>query len=137
MKIEISSLASLPAAAREFLDATAGRTVFAFDAPMGSGKTTFIAEVCRCLGIEDTASSPSFSIINEYMPAGGGDPVYHFDFYRLESAAEAAEIGAEDYLYSGCLCLIEWPERVEEILPDDTVRVRIDVGADGSRILTF
>lgn len=137
MKITIESLAALPEAAQQFVDAIGPRRVFAFRGRMGAGKTTFIAEVCRRLGISETANSPSFAIINEYLPDGGDHPVYHFDFYRLESVVEAEEIGAEEYLYSGNLCMIEWPERVEEILPDDTVEVTIDVDDDGRRTIEF
>lgn len=137
MRITIDSLAALPEVAQQFVDAIGTRRVFAFRGRMGAGKTTFIAEVCRRLGISETANSPSFAIINEYLPDGGDRPVYHFDFYRLESVAEAEEIGAEEYLYSGNLCLIEWPERVEEILPDDTVDVTIDVDDDGRRTIEF
>ncbi len=136
MEIRMHSLEELPQAARTFIDAIGSRRVFTFDAPMGAGKTTFIAEVCRQLGVEETVNSPSFSIINEYLDARG-DTVYHFDFYRLESAAEAEEIGAEDYFYSGSLCLIEWPERVASIIPDDAVPVRIEVADDGSRTITM
>lgn len=136
MTIQIPDLAALPQAAQTFIDAIGDRRVFAFDAPMGAGKTTFIAEVCRRLGVTETANSPSFSIINEYLD-GEGEKVYHFDFYRLESAAEGEEIGAEDYFYSGALCLVEWPERVEPLLPDDTVYVKIEVNPDGSRTITL
>ena len=136
MEIKIDSLAGLPAAAEAFINAIGERRVFAFVAPMGAGKTTFIAEVCRRLGVGEIANSPSFSIINEYVDARG-EKIYHFDFYRFESPQEAEEIGAEDYFYSGNLCLIEWPERVEPLLPPDTVVVNIAVGEDGERIITF
>lgn len=136
MEIKIPSLSALPDAARAFIEAIGERRVFAFVAPMGAGKTTLIAEICRQLGVEETANSPSFSIINEYEDAGG-EKIYHFDFYRFESPAEAEEIGAEDYFYSGALCLIEWPERVEPLLPEDTVVVRIEVADDGSRVIRF
>lgn len=134
MEIQVKNLEALPEAARTFLQHIGENRVFAFLAPMGAGKTTFIAEVCRQLGVADIANSPSFSIINEYQ-AAGGDLVYHFDFYRLNDENEAREIGAEDYFYSGNLCLIEWPERVEGILPEETVVVRIDVNEDGSRTI--
>lgn len=134
MEIQVKNLEALPEAARTFLQHIGENRVFAFLAPMGAGKTTFIAEVCRQLGVADIANSPSFSIINEYQ-AADGDLVYHFDFYRLNDENEAREIGAEDYFYSGNLCLIEWPERVEGILPEETVVVRIDVNEDGSRTI--
>ena len=136
MEIKIDSLAGLPAAAEAFINAIGERRVFAFVAPMGAGKTTFIAEVCRRLGVGEIANSPSFSIINEYVDVRG-EKIYHFDFYRFESPQEAEEIGAEDYFYSDNLCLIEWPERVEPLLPPDTVVVNIAVGEDGERIITF
>lgn len=135
-EILIHSLEELPSAAAAFLNARAGRNVFAFNGDMGAGKTTFIAEICRALKVVDEPASPTFSLINEYATECG-DSIFHFDFYRLKSAAEAADIGAEDYLYSGALCLIEWPQRVEEILPEDTVYVNINVLADGSRSISF
>lgn len=125
---------ALADAARTFLDNIGERRIFAFRAPMGAGKTTFIAEVCRLLGVDDVANSPSFSIINEYV-ASDGNKVYHFDFYRLDSAEQALDIGVEDYLYSGALCLMEWPERIEALLPDETVEVTITVHADESRTI--
>lgn len=104
---------------------------------MGAGKTTFIAALCRALGVDaDEANSPSFSIINEYRSDTTAELIYHFDLYRLESLEEAIEIGTEDYFDSGALCLLEWPDRVEDILPDDTVRVNITVNPDESRTVT-
>ena len=135
-EITIAGLDDLDRAAAEFVGMMDDRTVYAFHGPMGAGKTTFIAEVCRRLGVGEIANSPSFSIINEYVDARG-EKIYHFDFYRFESPQEAEEIGAEDYFYSGNLCLIEWPERVEPLLPPDTVVVNIAVGEDGERIITF
>lgn len=137
MEIKIPSLEALPHAAAEFINAIGGRTVFAFRAPMGAGKTTFISEVCRQLGVSDAANSPSFAIINEYLSDTTGELIYHFDCYRLESESEAEEIGAEDYFYSGRLCFVEWPERIEGLLPDDAVEVAIEVNPDGSRTLKF
>lgn len=134
MEITIKSLDALPGAAAEFLRAIGGRTVFAFHGSMGAGKTTFIAEVCRQLGAADDSGSPTFSILNEYL-AADGSPIYHFDFYRLESPQEALDLGAEDYLYSGHLCLLEWPDRIGTLLPEDAVDVEIVVNADGSRTL--
>ncbi len=134
MEITIKSLDALPGAAAEFLGAIGGRTIFAFHGSMGAGKTTFIAEVCRQLGAADDSGSPTFSILNEYL-AADGSPIYHFDFYRLESPQEALDLGAEDYLYSGHLCLLEWPDRIGTLLPEDAVDVEIVVNADGSRTL--
>lgn len=126
--------AQLPQAARAFLKGMGERRLFAFHGAMGAGKTTLIAEICRSLGADDDFGSPTFSIVNEYMDAEG-TPIYHFDFYRVESPAEAMDMGAEDYFYSGNLCLMEWPEKVGEILPEETVDVDITVNPDGSRTL--
>lgn len=105
---------------------------------MGAGKTTFIRALVRALGVnDDEASSPSFSIINEYRSDTTAELIYHFDLYRLESVEEALEIGVEDYFDSGALCLLEWPERIEALLPDDTVIVDIAVNSDESRTLTL
>ena len=104
---------------------------------MGAGKTTFISALCRELGVrEDAVGSPTFAIVNEYRTASG-DPVFHFDFYRIERPEEALDIGLYDYLDSGCLCLIEWPENIEGLLPDDTLIVNIDVLPDGTRNLRW
>lgn len=135
--IKISSLESLPEAAKEFIGAMEDYTVFAFNGEMGAGKTTFINALCKELGVSEVTNSPSFSIINEYRSETTAELIYHFDCYRLENSSEAEEIGAEDYFYSGALCFIEWPERIEELLPDDTVVVDIKELADGSRELTM
>lgn len=136
MEIKIKSEEALPEAAAEFLKAAEGASVIAFDAPMGAGKTTFISALCRAMGVEDDVSSPTFSIVNEYV--GDDDRlIYHFDCYRLENLEEALDMGAEDYLESGNLCLIEWPDVIEPLLPGDTLRVAIREEADGSRILTI
>ena len=103
---------------------------------MGAGKTTFISAVCRVLGVEDEVASPTFTIVNEYL-TGDGRPVYHFDFYRIEKISEALDIGYEEYMDSGELCFMEWPEKIEQILPDDALKVCISENADGSRALLF
>lgn len=129
---------SLAAAAQEFASLMDDRTVYAFNGEMGAGKTTFIAALVRALGVEDDATnSPSFSIINEYRSDTTAELIYHFDLYRLESLDEAFDIGVEDYFESGALCLLEWPERIADILPDDTVRVDITVNDDNTRTLTI
>ena len=98
---------------------------------MGAGKTTFVKAICEELGVEDVITSPTFAIINEYSLSGGR--LYHFDFYRIKKLEEVYDMGYEDYFYSGALCFIEWPELIEEVLPDDAVRVHIEEQPDGSR----
>ena len=123
IEIKIASLEQLPEAARQFMAQMGDYTVYAFYGEMGAGKTTFINALCKELGVEtDITSSPSFAIINEYRSDTTAELIYHFDCYRLENEAEAQDIGAEDYFDCGALCFIEWPERIEGLLPDDTVR---------------
>lgn len=136
--IQIPDREALPEAAREFVAAMGDYTVFAFYGEMGAGKTTFISELCRALGVEDDPTgSPTFAIINEYRSDTTAELIYHFDLYRLESLSEAMDIGVEDYLDSGAVCLIEWPDVIEDILPLDTVRVDMKVNEDGGRTLTM
>jgi len=124
LKLEIHNVEQLPEVARELLAAYPDERFFAFFGKMGVGKTTLIKELCACLGVEDTVCSPTFAIINTYT-SGTGEPVYHFDFYRLKNAEEAYDIGYEEYFYSGCYCFTEWTEKVEELLPDHYVRVEL------------
>lgn len=134
--IKITSLANINDAAKEFVATMGDETVYAFYGEMGAGKTTFINALCKALGVEDdTTNSPSFSIINEYRSDTTAELIYHFDLYRLETLEEAFDIGVEDYFDSGALCLLEWPERVEDILPNDTVKVEIKINDDDSREL--
>lgn len=133
--IKITSLDTIREATLEFVEVMGDYTVFAFYGKMGAGKTTFINALCAELGVDDITNSPSFSIINEYRSSTTAELIYHFDCYRLETIDEACDIGVEDYFDSGAVCLIEWPERVEELLPGDTVRVDIEEEADGSRVL--
>ena len=136
-QISIPDLGSIDAAAREFLAAVGPRTLIAFHAPMGAGKTTFTTAVCRALGVRsDAVSSPTFAIVNEYRTASGA-PVYHFDFYRITKPEEALDIGLYDYLDSGALCLMEWPENIAALLPEETLRVDINVLPDGGRTLSW
>lgn len=135
-KIVINGTGDLDRAAREFLRQTEGVSVYAFYGSMGAGKTTFISAVCRVLGVEDEVASPTFTIVNEYL-TGDGRPVYHFDFYRIEKISEALDIGYEEYMDSGELCFMEWPGKIEQILPDDALKVCISENADGSRALLF
>ena len=135
-EILVKNPESLPEAAREFASLMGDETVYAFRGEMGAGKTTFISALVRQLGVEDdTANSPSFAIINEYRSDTTAELIYHFALYRLESVEEALEIGIEDYFDSGALCLIEWPERIEPLLPDDTVEVEVRVNPDETRTI--
>lgn len=136
MRITIANESETGRAAREFLDALGGRCHVALRAPMGAGKTTLTAAVCRELGVTDDVTSPTFSIINEYVDREG-NPVYHFDFYRIDTEAQALDLGLDEYFDSGALCLMEWPENVEAFLPDDTLDVTISVADDGTRTITF
>lgn len=136
MVIRIENLDEIAAAAREFIDAMGDRKVFAFYGKMGAGKTTFIKAVCAELGVTDVINSPTFAIVNEYVD-GRGEPIYHFDFYRIKREQEALDIGFEDYVYSGNVCFMEWPEMIENILPDDTTKVTIEEDTDGSRRIVF
>jgi tRNA threonylcarbamoyladenosine biosynthesis protein TsaE len=132
--IAIDSLENIDAAAKEFAAALGENRIVAFYGSMGAGKTTFISALCRYFGVEDDVCSPTFTIVNEYR-AADGDSIFHFDFYRIESLKEAVDIGFEEYLYSGSLCLIEWPEKVEPLLPEQTLNVRITAVSDDSRMI--
>ena len=133
-EITIQNIEDLDRAAREFLEQIADNTLVAFFAPMGSGKTTFTTAICKVLGVTDPVGSPTFAIVNEYMRADG-DYMYHFDFYRINKLSEALEIGFYDYMDSGCLCIMEWPENIEELLPEETLKVQIQVNPDQSRTI--
>lgn len=136
MRITIANESETGRAAREFLESLGTRRHVALRAPMGAGKTTLTAAVCRELGVTDDVTSPTFSIINEYVDREG-NPVYHFDFYRIDTEAQALDLGLDEYFDSGALCLMEWPENVEGFLPDDTLDVTISVADDGTRTITF
>jgi tRNA threonylcarbamoyladenosine biosynthesis protein TsaE len=133
-KYTLPSIDSLSSTAESFLNDFHDNRIFAFHGELGAGKTTFIKALCHKLGVKDVMSSPSFSLVNEYLGATG-NPIYHFDLYRLKSPEEAFDIGMEEYLYSGNYCFVEWPERAEEILPEETVHVRIEASGEG-RILS-
>lgn len=129
------SLENIQQAAEALLEFTGKEGVLAFYGPMGVGKTTFIKELCRVLGVEDIVNSPSFALVNEYQTAAG-TPVYHFDFYRIKNIAEAVDMGAEEYFYTpNALCLIEWPERIEPMLPEDTFHINLEEMPSGERKL--
>ena len=128
--------ATLAEAARKFIDEMGENCVFAFYGKMGAGKTTFIKAICEALGVTDPVASPTFAIVNEYADAQG-QPIYHFDFYRIKNLREAYDIGCEEYFYSGFPCFIEWPEMIEELLPEDAVKVTIEVLEDEARVVTL
>jgi tRNA threonylcarbamoyladenosine biosynthesis protein TsaE len=137
MEIKIESLDTIHDAAKKFIAAMDQTTIFAFYGKMGAGKTTFIKAVCEELGVEDVINSPTFSIINEYRSEKTSELIYHFDFYRIKKEEEAFDFGYEDYFYSGALCFIEWPELIEDLLPEDAMKVTIEEQLDGSRLITF
>ena len=136
MDIQIKSLDNIQEAAKTFLQNMGNARVFAFYGKMGVGKTTFIKALCEQLGVEDVITSPTFALVNEYT-SGKGEPIYHFDFYRIKKIEEVYDMGYEDYFYSGNLCLLEWPELIEDLLPEDAVKVTITEKEDGSRVLSF
>ncbi len=129
--IEINSLEELDMVAEAVIESLDGRTVVAFDAPMGAGKTTLISRIAALLGAEDSVTSPTFAIVNQYE--GRDRTIYHFDMYRIERVEEALDFGSEEYLSSGELCLVEWPEKIEPLLPEDTMVVRIEILSETSR----
>ena len=137
MQQTIKSIETIRETARDFIAAIKGKgSCLAFYAPMGAGKTTFIKALCEELGVEDVITSPTFAIINEYTD-GAGEPIYHFDFYRIKKLEEVYDMGCDDYFYSGSYCFMEWPELIEEALPDDVLRITITPQDDGSRIIEF
>ena len=135
MEIRINSLDTIHEAAKDFIKGMEDGKVFAFYGKMGAGKTTFIKALCEVLGVKDVITSPTFAIINEYTD-GNDNPIYHFDFYRIKKLEEVYDMGYEDYFYSGNLCLLEWPELVEDVLPENVIKVTIEEQPDGSRLLT-
>lgn len=136
MKIICKSINELPDAAEVFVNNMGKNRIFDFQGEMGAGKTTFISEICHRLGCQDDASSPTFSIVNEY-PDRNNIPVYHFDFYRLKQPAEAIDIGIEEYFYSGYPCFIEWGEKIGNLMPEDAIPVKISVDSIGNRTIEF
>lgn len=135
--IIIHSLDDIGQAAQQFLRLVGDKRIFAFYGSMGAGKTTFIKAICEALGTTDAVASPTFAIINEY-DTPSGCPIFHFDFYRIKSLSEVYDIGYEDYFYaSSGLCFIEWPELIEPLLPEETVKVNISEQEDGSRKVEF
>ena len=134
--IRIESLEKIQEAAKNFVANMGDNTVFAFYGKMGAGKTTLIKSICEEMGVEDTINSPTFAIVNEYEDRDM-NTIYHFDFYRIKSVEEVYNMGYEEYLYSDAVCFMEWPELVEELLPEECIRVEIDEENDGSRRITI
>lgn len=135
MQITINSVSELPTVATELLTYSKGQKFFIFEGDMAAGKTTFIKSFCEAIGVADVVSSPTFSIVNEYESNDG--PVYHFDFYRLKNLQEAYDIGYEEYFYSGDYCLVEWPSKVEELLPEQYIKIEITVTGSEQRLFQF
>ena len=133
MRIEIKNQDSIKDAAQQFIREMGDSRVFAFYGKMGAGKTTFIKAICEELGVEDVITSPTFAIVNEYEAPD--TTIYHFDFYRIKKLEEVYDMGYEDYFYGGGLCFIEWPELIEELLPEDALRITITEQSDGSRVV--
>ncbi len=136
-EITITSIDNISDAAKEFVSNMGEGKVFAFYGKMGAGKTTFIKAICECLGVEDTVTSPTFAIVNEYTSQKVDYPIYHFDFYRIKKLEEVYDMGYEDYFYGGGVCFIEWPELIEDLLPESAVRVEIKENEDGTRTVKF
>ena len=131
-RIEIDALSDLPRVAEEVINSLDGRTVVLLRGGMGAGKTTLVSRIAALLGAEDTVTSPTFALVNQYE--GSECRIYHFDFYRIDRIEEVFDLGYEEYFYSGDLCLVEWPEKIEPLIPDDAMVVRITVGEDEQRI---
>ncbi|MBQ1227222.1 MAG: tRNA (adenosine(37)-N6)-threonylcarbamoyltransferase complex ATPase subunit type 1 TsaE [Alistipes sp.] len=136
IQLKIDSLSELDNVAEQIISSLDGRNVVLFRGGMGAGKTTLISRIVAQLGAEDTVTSPTFALVNEYE---GADKmlIYHFDFYRIDKIEEVFDLGYEEYFYSGDLCLVEWPEKIEALIPDDVMTVKIEVEDDGQRIFTI
>lgn len=137
MEIRINSLAEINEAAKTFIENMGDSKVFAFYGKMGAGKTTFIKAICEELGVEDVITSPTFAIVNEYQSSTTGDSIFHFDFYRIKKLEEVYDMGYEDYFYGGSLCFLEWPELIDELLPEDAKKVTIEETDNGGRVVKF
>ncbi|RVU01499.1 tRNA (adenosine(37)-N6)-threonylcarbamoyltransferase complex ATPase subunit type 1 TsaE [Mucilaginibacter limnophilus] len=130
----VNSLSQLPDTARQILTHAGSNKIFVFYGDMGAGKTTLIKELCATLGVQEAVTSPTFSIVNEYIITGG--KIYHFDFYRLKTESEALDMGYEEYFYSDNYCFIEWPEKIPNLLPENFTRISIQVTGADSREIT-
>ena len=137
MEIRINSLAEINEAAKTFIENMGDSKVFAFYGKMGAGKTTFIKAICEELGVEDVITSPTFAIVNEYQSSTTGDSIFHFDFYRIKKLEEVYDMGYEDYFYGGSLCFLEWPELIDELIPEDAKKVTIEETENGGRVVKF
>ena len=135
MDITLHGLPDLKEAAKKMLEVIGDNKIVLFYGDMGAGKTTFIKSICAELGVKETVSSPTFSIVNEYE--GDGNTIYHFDFYRIKSIQEAYDIGYEEYFYSGNMCFVEWPDKIDELLPEHYLKVEIHTKEDDSRVFSF
>ena len=135
MDITLHGLPDLKEAAKKMLEVIGDNKIVLFYGDMGAGKTTFIKSICAELGVKETVSSPTFSIVNEYE--GNGNTIYHFDFYRIKSIQEAYDIGYEEYFYSGNMCFVEWPDKIDELLPEHYLKVEIYTKEDDSRVFSF
>ena len=131
-RIEIDSLSELTRVAESIIEELGERRVVLLRGSMGAGKTTLVSRIAKCLGAEDTVTSPTFALVNQYE--GTQMRIYHFDFYRIDRIEEVFDLGYEEYFYSGDLCLVEWPEKIEELIPDSVMEVRITVGDGEGRI---
>ncbi len=134
--IKITTLEKIADAVEKFLEQTSGNKIFAFYGEMGAGKTTFIKEICKRLHVVNMVTSPTFSILNEYI-TDKGEKIFHFDFYRIKKIEEALDIGIEEYFYSNNICFIEWPEKIESLLPMETLAVKISVDENEERLISF
>lgn len=135
MNVPVKSLDELKHAAEQLISFGGSEKIFLFYGAMGAGKTTLIKSLCESLGVMEPATSPTFSIVNEYQ--GDSCKIYHFDFYRLKNQSEALDLGYEEYFYSDNYCFIEWPEKIPDLLPDHYVRVDVQVVSNSERLLTF
>lgn len=136
MELKINHIDEIRDVARQFLKLVGDHKIMAFYGKMGVGKTTFIKALCEELGVQDVINSPTFAIVNEYMD-GEGETIYHFDFYRIKRPEEVFDIGFEEYVYSGKLCLMEWPELIEPVLPEETLKITITENPDTTRTISF
>ena len=135
-QIIINGLSDLPNTAKKLLNYFDTKKIIAFYGKMGAGKTTFIKALCETMGVSEVVSSPTFSLINEYH-TNNGEIIYHFDFYRINKIEEAYDFGYEEYFYSGEYCFIEWPEKIEPLLPPDVLSIKIEEQSDGTRTITI